>query len=401
MKLLNHTANHDIGFICSYLKTNQEYNEEAAYNFNLNWDSILKRARQENITPLFYRKLMYTRNNQLDIPAGVIDALKEDYYSTVAHSMLLLKELNKVLNNFKSDKIDILVLKGAALLENIYQDIGLRKMTDIDILIRKEAFPEIDKTLKQLGYLSDYNWADYMDMSNSQYLNSIYYIKEEGALSIFLHLHWHIINTVVPAYAYGNIDIDRFWREARQVNIAGVKTLIMAPHHLLIHLCEHLLKHSYSPFILFCDISEVINKYEKDGLDWESVVSEAVRFNLNRPVYHGLYFSSKFLGAKIPDGILARLKPQHINYGERKIQTLIENKGSIPELQYFSYFVMNDSLKKKLKFILRSIFPSRNVLALQHKISPQEIKFNHYIIKIKTAFVKGSRLLIYLWRQSI
>lgn len=373
--------------------------KETLHN-NLNWDYVLENALKNGTSSLLYRNLGKI-NDDGAVPGWVIKKLKDVYFDITAKNIVLLEELGKVLKKFDEDKISVIMLKGAALLENIYQDIGLRPMDDIDILIRKEQFQEIDKCLRELGYFSPDNWSDYMDISPSQYLNSILYIKGQGKISIILHLHWHIINTIVPVYSYGTIDMDRFWKEARQVTIAGVKSLVMAPHHLLIHLSEHILKHSYDRSILFCDIFEVINCYSNNGLDWELLIQDTVEFNLNKPVYYGLYFTSKFLDAEIPESVLVRLKPAHLNYGERKIQTLIEKRKTFPELRYFSYFFMNEKVANKVKFLLRSIFPPREILALQYIVPPKDIRIHHYILKMKSVFMHGLRVLIYLWRRPI
>lgn len=388
---------------CSRINTDGDIGQriQETIHRDLNWDYILENALENGVSSLLYKNLKEINEDGL-VPRRAIEKLGDIYFDITARNIVLLEELARVLKKFNEERISLIVLKGAALLEDIYQDIGLRKMGDIDILIRKEQLPMIDKSLKQLGYFSPYNWSDFTDVSTRQYLNSMLYIRKQEKIPTVLHLHWHIINTVVPVYSYGNrIKINEFWKEARQTTIAGVKTLMMAPHHLLIHLSEHILKHSYVHFILFCDIFEVINCYSKNGLDWELLIHDTVEFNLNKPVYYGLYFTSKFLGAEIPQRVLTRLKPSHLNYGERKIQTLIEKNRSFSGLIFFSYFFMNEKVANKVKFLLRSIFPPREILALQYIVPPKDIRIHHYILKMKSVFMHGLRVLIYLWRRPI
>lgn len=358
---------------------------------NLDWEYILKNALENGTSCLLYKNLKQI-NEDILVPEWVIKKLEDVYFAITAENIFLLDELGKALKKFNQEGIPAIVLKGAALLENIYQDIGLRKMRDIDILVKKEQLDKIDKSLKQLGYSSVYNWADYIKAAPSQYLNSICYIKKQGKMPVILHLHWHIINAVAPFYLYGAIDIDRFWNRAIKAAIAGFQTLVLAPQHLLIHLSEHSLKHSYSHFILFCDIFEVIRYYYKNGLDWQLLVQETVEFNLNKPVYYGLYFTSKFLGAEIPGEVLTRLKPSNSNFVEGKIQALIENSRGFPDLNYLSCVIMNEKLIDKLKFALRSIFLPRAALALQYILPPEDIRLHHYLLKAKSA-------LNYLWRR--
>ncbi|MFH1783723.1 MAG: nucleotidyltransferase family protein [bacterium] len=399
MKRLNYSGEDKLIFGCSVKDTDGSTHHllQQAINSNLDWDYIVENALGNGTSSLLYRNLRKIDEDCL-VPGWVIEKLSDVYFDVRARNIFLLEELGKVLKKFNEEKISSVVLKGASILENVYQDIGLRTMGDIDILIRKEQFCEIDKSLRESGYFSDYNWSDYMNISTSRYLNSLYYQKRQGEIYVFLHLHWHIINTTVPTYYYNDIDIQRFWQQARPVTIAGVKSSIMAPHHLLIHLSEHILKHSCRPFVLFCDIFEVINHYSKEGLDWDLLIKDTVEFNLNKAVYFGLYFSSELSGAEVPANVLARLKPSHISYGERKIQSLVEKNRTFPGLKYFLYFVMNEKLADKLKFILRVVFPPREVLALQYVMAPEDIRFYHYFLKLRNAFVKGLKILPYLWR---
>ncbi|MFH1776553.1 MAG: nucleotidyltransferase family protein [Candidatus Omnitrophota bacterium] len=358
-------------------------------NSKIDWNCFVKTARSDNITSLLYQEITRSSCDKIKIPPHIQKILKEDYVNTTTRNLIILQELNRVLGNFTDKRISVIVLKGAALLENVYQDIGLRNLADIDLLIRKEQLPGIIQTLEQLGYTTPFNWVDYKAVTNSRYLNSIYYVRPKGKISVILHLHWHIINTTVPAYTYGDIDVERFWQGAEPATIANCRTKVLSPHHLIIHLSEHLLKHSYHPFILFCDLAQAISSYLNNRLDWETLICQSREMGLQRPVYYALYFTRRFLKIDIPEKATQRLKPEHPCFGEKKIMTLVEENKKFPELKYFFHFVMSETVKDKLKFVQDCIFPSREILALQYCIPPQEIKISHYLLKLKSACVKG------------
>jgi len=367
---------------------------------DLNWGYVLKEALANGVSPLLYRNLKRINGDSIT-PDEVIEELREIYFNTAASNIILLDGLGKVLKAFADEEIPVMVLKGAALLETVYRDIGLRPMADIDLLIKKEDLGRIDESLKRLGYSSPYNWSDYMDISTNLYLNTISYIRGQDTIPIHLHPHWHIINTTVPTYTYGaKIEMDRFWLEAREAMIAGVSSLTMAPHHLLMHLSEHILRHSYDRSILFCDIFEVINNY-KDEIDWGSLIDDAVEFNLKKPVYYALYFTSKFLGAEIPKNVLAELKQLNLNYGERKVEALISKNRSFPELKYLIYLVMNERVTERIRFVWRSLFPPREMMAQRHALSTSEVSLFHYLLRMRNTFKKGLRVFTYLFKTFV
>ena len=95
----------------------------------------------------------------------------------------------------------VIVLKGAALLSSVYEDFGLRMLGDVDILVKPEDVPKIDKILSQLGYQSDHKQDAYYV---TNYLNSLVYGKNGSPL--LLHLHWHLINNALPNYIYAEED---------------------------------------------------------------------------------------------------------------------------------------------------------------------------------------------------
>lgn len=361
---------------------------------NLDWNYILKSALKNGVSSLFYKNIKKYVDGGV-VPSWVMSSLKDGYFDVTSRNLLLREETKGILRMFAKDRISVVTLKGMALLETIYRDIGLRPIGDIDLLIKREELGKIDKVLKQLGFSSPFNWKDYKDICISKYLNSLYYLKGQGKIPIIIHLHWHIINTTVPANLYGDkIEMDKFWEGAEETTIAGVKSLIMAPHHLLIHLSEHILRHSYDRYILFCDIYEAVNYYKK-RLDWDLLAQDSIKFNLNKPVYYSLYFTSKFLEAGIPKGTLDILKPSHFNRGEKKIQSLIENNRNFPGLKYFMLFCLNEKFIEKVKFIIRSIFPPKEILALRYEISPEEIEHYHYFLRIKNICKKGLGVFSY------
>ncbi|GAB4524424.1 MAG: hypothetical protein Fur0018_07970 [Anaerolineales bacterium] len=90
----------------------------------------------------------------LPIPAGLLDSLAPAYYETLARNTLLLQELGRILEAFEQAGIEVIVLKGAALAQTLYEDIGLRPMSDIDLLVRPEDVWRVWKIICSLGYQS-------------------------------------------------------------------------------------------------------------------------------------------------------------------------------------------------------------------------------------------------------
>jgi hypothetical protein len=158
----------------------------------------------------------------------------------------------------------------------------------------------------------------------------------------------------------------------------------MAPHHLLIHLSEHALRvrHSLRKFVFFCDINEAITFY-RERLDWDRLVKESDRFNLNRMVYISLYSTRRFLAAKIPEEVLLKLRPKRFRVGEKIFMKAMSNNDRFPGLSYLIHLSMNKGLFRKMRFIGRTLFPPHPIMA-QRSYAPQStVSHRNYLRRIR------------------
>jgi hypothetical protein len=353
---------------------------------NLDWDSFLKKARENGISAVVYSKLNKIKKDCPHIPSFVFEELKKIYYLNATKNSLIFEELEKVLDTFRKAGIQVIVLKGAALAEKIYGNLALRPMTDIDLLAKKEDLFSLDDQMKILGYRpSDISIND-IDFS-STYLTTLDY-RSLSPNSTSFHVHWHFVNSTIPNESYINkIKIEDIWRDAEKTKIADVETMVMAPHHLLIHLSEHALRvtHSLSKFSFFCDIDEVVNSY-KERLDWDQLVMGSLKFKLNRMVYLSLYFTAKFLETKIPENVLLKLRPEHFSLGERIFMNSISNNKRLPGLSYLVHLAMNNGFLQKMNFLGRTLFPPPQIIAQRNYIPQSKLSFIHYIRRINEVF---------------
>jgi hypothetical protein len=74
--------------------------------------------------------------------------------TTTAHNLRLFRKLELVLCRLDAGGVPIIVLKGAALAQEVYRNAGLRPMADLDLLVRGEDEPLRRWLLSTLGYES-------------------------------------------------------------------------------------------------------------------------------------------------------------------------------------------------------------------------------------------------------
>jgi hypothetical protein len=359
---------------------------------NIDWSIFLKKARNEGISPLVFSRLPGLAEHY-DIPKYVAEKLKKDYYLSATRNALIFEELKKVLGLFNQSKLKIIVMKGAALAEAVYGNLALRPMSDVDLLVKKENLRQVDELLKKLGYSPADRSVDDVDFT-STYLTTLDY-RNPAKNSPSFHVHWHFVNSTIPNESYINhIKMDDIWQDAVKTNIADIETWVMAPHdietwvmaphHLLIHLSEHALRvtHSLSRLSYFCDIDRAINYYGK-SLDWNLLIRDTLKFNLNKMVYITLYFSAYFIKAKVPENVLLKLKPKRFSVPEKIFMRKAAENKRTPGMSYLIHLSMNKGLAKKMKFMVKTLFPPKDILAQRSYISKSDMNYRHYLGRIR------------------
>jgi hypothetical protein len=168
----------------------------------IDWDGFLRKARNEGISPLVFLRLPEIVINKNNIPKYVTEELKKDYYLSATKNALIFEELKKVLGLFNQSKLQIIVMKGAALAETIYGNLALRPMSDVDLLVKNEDLHQVDELLKKLGYSPADRSVDDVDFT-STYLTTLDY-RNPLKNSPSFHIHWHFVNSTIPNESYIN-----------------------------------------------------------------------------------------------------------------------------------------------------------------------------------------------------
>lgn len=211
------------------------------------------------------------------------DKLIDTYAHVGAKNKHVQETLTDVLMQFRAHGIDCLLLKGADVLSRLYGVWGIRPMADVDLLVREQDLPAIDRILTNLGYrpVIDGNPA---------------YVAADGSLILDLVTEIWYMDTV-----------DAIWQRAIERTLAGLPVKCMGSEDLLIYLVAYsVLNRGYFPPSFSKDIALLVGK---EPLSWEFIFDEAVRRNLKIPLHHGLLFAVRQEAVPIPGGILARMAP--------------------------------------------------------------------------------------------
>ncbi len=387
---------------CSRLSINEDIKckIEEILNNVLDWNYIVDCSIKQGISPLFYWNLKKV-NNVKDVPSEIMKNLEKIYYSNLARNMLFYDELSKILTAFEKAGIDTIVLKGAFLAEEIYKNIGLRPMSDIDLLIKEKDLQKAKKELTELMYFAP---ARIFPTK----LHEQFQIAQSNELPPFIHetkkivieIHWDIQPHQTPY----KIDINKFWNNAKPIKIASVETLIFTSEDLLQHLCLHLDKHITSssappakPLRDYCDIAEV-TRYYKDTINWNYLLQNSKDYGIEEPIFQGLYIAKKHFGAFVPEDILSELEPVKSSVCFEEIfKGLIKDdsnkKYQCLEMSYLVNLKPVKGIWNKSRIIFGDIFPSKEFMMYRYSITNEKQVYRYYLTRSGTALQWGLTIL--------
>jgi len=117
--------------------------KKAALLRGADWDSLIQFAIKHNLAPLLYHRLK-------TIYPSV--KLHKAYLISARRNTRLYNDFSKIINALEN--IPVIVLKGAHLAQNVYANIALRPMIDLDILVKKTDLLKAGEKLLEMGYIS-------------------------------------------------------------------------------------------------------------------------------------------------------------------------------------------------------------------------------------------------------
>jgi hypothetical protein len=102
------------------------------------WERLVPRAIDERIAPLVYWK----RRDDGALPARFRTELRRELFRAEASNLILYRELASLLRRSHEEGLHApVLLKGGALATSLYPEIGLRPMSDLDLLVSREELP--------------------------------------------------------------------------------------------------------------------------------------------------------------------------------------------------------------------------------------------------------------------
>jgi hypothetical protein len=220
------------------------------------------------------------------------------YLAQVIRNVVALEQLQEIAVAFAQFGVEFLVLKGAAALLLVYDDVGCRHLVDIDLLIPENRVREAHKAMEMLGYqrvcISRSAEDDWLNMQVS-HLDPY---KKAGRLLVEIHVH------PMQGRPYSEHAIGAMWQQAVRAELGGVCVRCLSPIHFLLYTASHYLRHlrweGLSSLKALVDVALLVQK-QRGAIDWRAFWRTARQWDLERDVALVVTTLNEHLATAIPD----------------------------------------------------------------------------------------------------
>ena len=314
---------------------------------SINWEYLLSLSNRERVSPLIYS---LTYENRL-LPQVVQERFQNVYHQNLVRNTYLLHELGILLDHMTKENIQVVLLKGAALIESGYGDPAARPMADLDLLILPEDINEARVVLEDAGFKSSIHepWPEF----SQRYRQVVEYNKSDGGRYPYLiDLHWGILD--IPYYEH--IQVEDIFERANQ---ADNLTSFPCPEDHFLILCGHLGLHERynAPLIRYFDLALLIQQ-GGDNFSWEEVMERAVDWQLVIPLQRALFRLKSLWPEIVTESVTRKATELASTPEEHRIYSLVVDRQRNPTSDVLFYFVTMSGFSRKTRYFLEQAFPS-------------------------------------------
>lgn len=310
---------------------------------SLDWSLLKTLIGYHELAPFFYLAL---EDYKEFVPPEMFHYLSTHYYYTIADNLNKDSEYQLLASVFKEKGIGILPIKGVALLNDIYDELFMRPMVDIDVLVKKEDMSKASAAFHDLGYRKSL-----YDLKES------YWLKDQCHIAFYkdrslVEMHWGL------DFERGGRQLESdVWARARVRETGTDKGTfrLLSPEDTFFSLALHKRRFGRTLSIKnVIDAALLLNRY-KDRFDWDYIFKQSHNYGMKSTIF----FMQSQIGFLFDTESPSLGKIKIPAYKKRLINSLIEQNtfysvvGSLTRDIYLkAHFLLYDSFFEPIKYIL-------------------------------------------------
>ena len=333
------------------------------------WGKVIETAYHHAVVPQFYKAC---KSLSPLVPKEHLLFLQQAYQQIAQENMRLSAELISLSKELDKRHIQYIALKGPTLAQELYNDITLRQICDLDLLIDEVNISDVAKLLIESGFesrlpLSLLENKGFLALDND--FTFLHHTKKT-----MVELHWKLF----PKRHNMPLDFKTLYRASDQILIQNKTITVLSQEHNLLYLCLHGSKHIFEELKWLSDIDRLIRI--NPAIDLEKVYENAKELDVTEPLMLGLLMSQCLYSTPLPDSIVDRAKPTT----EFLLRTALD---------FFvqDFNTLNEPVKKRERFLflnsLNQNKQNRIIALIKSAFTPSSVDYIHYNLPSRYNFL--------------
>lgn len=312
------------------------------------------------------------------MPSSTLGDLLEAYSRVSTSNRAVLEQFAHVARLFHRHGIKFLVLKGADVISRLYGIRGSRPLSDVDLLVYESDLPAIDRLLTRQGFVQQID-------GNPSYRSS------------GLGLSLDLVTTLWYLDAQGLAEV---WSRAIMRPFPPDTISCLATEDLLIHLTAYAVIHRGQMSAAFSQ--DVALLVEKEDPRWPAITSQAIRWGLKVPLYHGFnHVRSVFPSIAIPDAVFTALAPSNRReHALAWLLTKLVTGETLPEIGHLLLF-LTQRPGSRLAWLRGRICPNQAFLTYRYGPAGGTTPLKTRLRRVFTLTIAALRLSGRLFRRLV
>ncbi len=313
--MIHLTGSEEIDQLLIQMLRGQKFPKSAEFYHQDTWQQLYKRAERHGLSSLIYWSLL---NDVSSVPEQIFLKFKQSYLTTLGRNRIFLSELERVVSLLGSQSIQIVLFKGAVFVHSLYEDIGLRPMSDLDILVHKQDIPKAVTMLKEKGY--EEPTLLQTEMMKKDVTHDVH-LRQSEPPHVDIEVHWLLGGG--EKYRQ-KVDMEWFWNRIVPLEKWGQNVFTLSPTAHLLYLCGHLgYQHGLASIGLLwlVDVARFLNQYSTE-IRWDEFVEGAKHLSWSAAAYYTFGQVKRAFDCAPPDEVLERLSAQMSREEEDHVRSM-------------------------------------------------------------------------------
>jgi len=285
------------------------------------------------------------------------------------HQRMARWEIDRILKTMEDIDVPMVLLKGSAYILAGLPPARGRLLSDVDLLVPRDALDRIERALKTQGWTS-IKLEDYDQRYYRTWMHELPPLRHpERGMEVDIH------HTISPLTSRLSPDPEELLRNS--IALDNSRLRILHPVDMVLHATVHLFHDG--EFINglrdLVDLADLLAHFGDLPGFWQQLVERAQAQRLGRPLFYMLRYTSRFLGASIPEIVVNNLRSDKPSWPVLRLMDVLVSRTLIPD--HPDYPRRGTALAKWLLYVRSHWLRMPPGLLLRHLLRKQYMRWSN------------------------